>query len=399
MTFTIERLNLEAVGVGPEDQHVPRTLPGEEVELADGVARIITPSADRVKPPCSHYKACGGCSLQHASDTFVADWKIDVVRKALSARSLAIPETTLHTSPVKSRRRAKFSATRTKKGAMVGFMSPKSHILVPITQCWVLDPKLVEALPVLEAVTTQFASRKEVLGLQVASSEAGLDLVIQTDRDVTDTMRMELAQFAQKHSLARLTWRDEVIVTLRDPIQHFGVASVVPPAGAFLQATVDAENALAKAVAECVGDAAIIADLFAGSGTFALRLAQSARVHVVESQGDMLTALDAGWRMAKGLKKVTTETRDLYRRPLLPDELAKFDAIVIDPPRAGAMAQFAEIATAGVQIIASVSCNPVSFARDAEILINAGYSFKRLWIVDQFRWSPHTEVVGLFVKT
>ena len=399
MPHVIERLNTDAIGVSSEGVHIPRALPDETVEIGDdGSAKIITPSHQRVKPPCPHYKACGGCSLQHANDEFVAGWKVDVLRKALDTKSVDAPDITTYTSPAQSRRRAKFSATRTKKGAMVGFMAARSNILIPISTCLVVDPKLVEALPTLEELTVEFASRKEVLGLQVTTSDDGLDVVIDTDRPLTDALRQQLALFAQKNSLARLAWKDEVIVTIRQPAQTFGSVTVVPPSGSFLQATPQAEKMMAQTVIECVGDATAVLDLFAGVGTFALQLANTSKVHAVEGDAEMMAALDTGWRKSSGLKHVSTETRDLFRRPLLPDEMAKFDVIVIDPPRAGAQAQFTEIAQSNIAKVVSISCNPVSFARDAAILTGAGYRLRQLWVVDQFRWSSHIEVIGYFEK-
>ncbi|MCC5983842.1 MAG: class I SAM-dependent RNA methyltransferase, partial [Rhodobacteraceae bacterium] len=197
--------------------------------------------------------------------------------------------------------------------------------------------------------------------------------------------------------LARLAWEGEVIALAALPAQTFGRAQVVPPPGAFLQATEDGEATLLAAVRGAVGDAARVADLFAGCGTFTLPLAERAEVHAVEGDAAMLAALDAGWRRAAGLKRVRTETRDLFRRPLLADELACFDAVVIDPPRAGAAAQVAELARAQVPVIAAVSCNPVTFARDARVLVAAGYCLQTVQVVDQFRWSAHVELAARFV--
>jgi 23S rRNA (uracil1939-C5)-methyltransferase len=205
---------------------------------------------------------------------------------------------------------------------------------------------------------------------------------------------VSLAQIAYQSGVARLVWDDEVIAQEVPPTQSFGPASVCPPAGAFLQATKDGEAALLSSVQEIVGEADRIADLFAGCGTFALPLARTAEVHAVESEPDMLSALDQGWRMAKGLKKVTHEARDLFRRPLMPYELRKLDAVVIDPPRAGAEAQIAEIVKSDVPRLAYVSCNPVTFSRDAAILSEAGWTVDWVQVVDQFRWASHVELAA-----
>jgi 23S rRNA (uracil1939-C5)-methyltransferase len=194
--------------------------------------------------------------------------------------------------------------------------------------------------------------------------------------------------------LARIAWEDEIVVTHRPPVQSFAGIETVPPPGAFLQATVHGEATLRGAVTEAVGTADRVADLFAGCGTFALPLALQAKVHAVEGDPAMIAAMEEGWRKAKGLKPVTAETRDLFRRPLMADELSGYDAIVIDPPRAGAEAQARALAVGGPPVIAAVSCNPVSFARDARILSEGGYVIDWIEIVDQFRWSPHVELAA-----
>lgn len=234
--------------------------------------------------------------------------------------------------------------------------------------------------------------------MTVTDSDAGLDLRIDSDQPLTDQMRLDLAVFAQSHGLARLTWQDEPIATINPPSHVFGPAQVVPPPGAFLQATADGEAALRDAVVEIVSGASRIVDLFAGCGTFTLPLAQRAEVLAVEGEAAMLTALDRGWRGAQGLKRVTTETRDLFRRPLEPDELRGFDAAVIDPPRAGAEAQVATLAASDIGTVAMVSCNPVTFGRDAAALSKAGFVLDWVQVVDQFRWSAHAEVVAQLTR-
>jgi len=207
-------------------------------------------------------------------------------------------------------------------------------------------------------------------------------------------MRADLGQFANAQGFARLSWDGETVATIQPPRVMFDGIAVTPPPGAFLQATAEGEAALRASVTEALGDAATIADLFAGCGTFALSLARGAQVHAVEGEASLVAALDAGWRQAQGLKTVSTEVRDLFRRPLLTGDLARFDGVVIDPPRAGAEAQMRELANSDVQRIASVSCNPVTFARDTAILIEGGFRLNWIDVVDQFRWSPHVELVA-----
>ena len=259
-------------------------------------------------------------------------------------------------------------------------------------------PELRAALGLVKALAITGASRKGEISVQINTSEAGLDVEVRGGKPLDPALQISLAQAAEQFSLARLSWEDDVIALRAPPIQRFGRAQVVPPPGAFLQATKEGEGALLHHVQTIVADARSIVDLFSGCGTFSLPLAETKEVHAVEGEKAMVQAMDAGWRKSEGLKKLTHEARDLYRRPLLVDELKRFDAAVIDPPRAGAEAQFGELAKSGIKTIAYVSCNPMSFARDAAILREAGYSLGFVQTVDQFRWSSHVELVGAFVK-
>lgn len=395
----ILRLGHHGDGIADGPIFAPLTLPGEMVSgTVDGNTlsdvRILTPSDDRIAPPCRHFKSCGGCQLQHASDDLVATWKQDVVKHALDAHGLETVFRPLHTSPAQSRRRATFAARRTKKGAMAGFYGRSSDVLIEIPDCKLLAPEVLEGRAVAEDLAVIGTSRKAALAVTVTASVNGLDVAVAHGKPLDGPLRQELASLCERRGLARLSWGDEVIAMRHAPVQTFGRAAVTPPPGAFLQATQDGEAALLAAVKEAVAGADTLADLFAGCGTFALPLAETARVHAVESVGEMMTALDHGWRMAEGLKPVTTETRDLFRRPLLPDEMRKLDAVVLDPPRAGAERQVAEIISARVPKVAYVSCNPVTFARDAQAMVSAGYTLDWVQVVDQFRWSSHVELAA-----
>lgn len=400
--ITVERLTLRAEGVGG-GVTVARALPGEVVEgeAVDGriaQPRIVTPSPDRVAAPCRHYKACGGCALMHASDGFVAGWKQQVVQTALAAQGIEAPFRPILTSPPQSRRRATLAGRRLKVGALVGFHARASDTVTAIPGCRLLDPALIAAIPACEALVAAGGSRKGEVKLTVTRFDEGVEVAVSDGKPLDTALRIELPQIAARHGLARLVWSDEVLVQTEPPTLAMGPARVSPPPGAFLQATPQGEAALLDAVREAVGNARRIVDLFAGCGTFALPLATRAEVHAVEGAKPLLAALDRGWRGAQGVKQVTTEARDLFRRPLLPDELARFDAVVIDPPRAGAEAQTAQLARAQVPVIAHVSCNPVTFARDARVLTGAGYRLDWVQVVDQFRWSAHVELVARFSR-
>jgi len=409
--LTIARLGQKGDGVaaGPAGPvFIPFALPGEVVSgEVDGdrmeAPKIVTPSADRVAAPCRHFRSCGGCALQHASDAFLANWKRQVVTTALAAQGIEAEVADTITSPPRSRRRATFSARRTKKGALVGFHARRAGEIVAIADCPLVLPSLMAALPAVEALALAGGSRKGELKVAVTATDSGLDVAVEGGKAPEEgtegaAFRMALAGVAEAHDLARLTWGGEPVALSRPPSVTFGRATVQPPPGAFLQATAAGEAALVRLVREGVGNAARVADLFAGCGTFALPLAEQAEVLAVEGDAALTRALDAGWRGAAGLKRVTTETRDLFRRPLLPVELAKIDAVVFDPPRAGAEAQAREIAKSAVPRVVGVSCDPATFARDARILLDGGYRLTRVTPVDQFRWSGHVELVGVFAR-
>ena len=401
---TITRLGLHGDGVADGPLYVQRALPGEKVagevdgqNLTD--PKILMSSDRRVAPPCRHYKSCGGCQLQHADDDFVATWKVGVVQQALTAHGLDTEFRPIATSPPRSRRRAGFAARRTKKGAMVGFHGRASDTIVPIPDCQLLVPEVLAATPAIEELAHAGASRKAVLSVMVTQSLPGLDVTVRDGKALDGQLRQTLAAVAQRADFARLTWDDEVVAMRAPPVQIFGAAEVTPPPGAFLQATAHGQQVLTDAVLEITEGAGRIIDLFAGCGTFTLPLAAGAEVHGVEGDAEMLAALDRGWRHAEGLKRVTTEPRDLFRRPLMPDELVKADAVVLDPPRAGAEAQVAELVQAHVPRLAYVSCNPVTFARDVSVLTGAGYNLDWVQVVDQFRWSAHVELVASLTAT
>ena len=334
--------------------------------------------------------------MQHASDALVAEWKLGIVQGALSGQGLAAHFRPIVTSPPRSRRRATLSARRTKSGVLLGFHARASDMVVAVPNCQLLHPKLIATFPALEALAKIAGSRSTELAMTVTASLAGPDVVIRGGKPLDSELQLDLARLAETHGIARLTWDNETIALRTQPMQRFGRALVAPPPGAFLQATAEGESALLQAVSLAVGPAKRIVDLFAGVGTFALPLAERAEVHAVDSEVAMMAALEKGARGAEGLKRVTVEARDLFRRPLEPDEFKGVDAVVIDPPRAGAEAQTERLAAARVPVIAFVSCNPVTFARDAKTLVDAGYQLDWVQVIDQFRWSSHVELVARF---
>ena len=404
MKLVIDRLGHLGDGIAPGETgpiFVPGLLPGEVVEgilqgdqLAD--FRILTPSVNRVKPPCVHAKTCGGCMMQHASDAFVAEWKLGIVKGALAGQGLTTVFLPIQTSPPKSRRRATISARRTKNGALMGFHARASDLLVSVPNCQLLHPDLIATFPGLEALVKLGGSRSAEVSFTVTQSLGGPDVMVTAGKPLDSALQLELARVTETFGFARLTWNGDAVALRAAPMQRFGRAIVSPPPGAFLQATAEGEAALLQAIIQAIGPAKKIVDLFAGIGTFTFPLAERAEVHAVESEAPMVAALDKGARATGGIKRITTEVRDLFRRPLEPDEFKGVDAVVIDPPRAGAEAQTAALARAKVPVIAFVSCNPITFARDAKVLVAAGYTLDWVQVVDQFRWSSHVELAARF---
>jgi 23S rRNA (uracil1939-C5)-methyltransferase len=404
--LTIDRLGHHGDGIAMGEYgpiYVPGCLPGEEVEgdlVKDTLTnvRIVTPSANRVKQPCAHARTCGGCLIQHVSDEFVAEWKQGIVVGALAAQGVSAKFRPITISPARSRRRATLSARKTKGGVQMGFHARGSDTLVSVPNCQLLHPDLIAAFPALEMLVKLGGSRTAEVQLTVTRSLAGADVAVTGGKPLDAALQMEMARLCEAHKIARLTWNGETVAMRAAPVQRFGRALVVPPPGAFLQATAEGETALLQAVALAIGSARKVVDLFAGSGTFSIPLAERAEVHAVEGEATMIAALEKGARMAEGLKRLATEVRDLFRRPLEPDEFKGVEAVVIDPPRAGAEAQVAVLAKTAVPVIAYVSCNPATFARDARVLVEAGYQLDWVQVVDQFRWSSHVELAARFSR-
>lgn len=402
----ISRLGAQGDGVadtadGPV--FVPFALPGETVTAAREKNRatllaVLEPSALRVAPPCHHFTECGGCALQHLSPPAYLVWKRDRVVEALAARRIEAPVGEAVPCEPASRRRAVFSARRGDRGIVLGYNRALSHELIDIAECPILVPAIVAALPLLRRIAGIVAATRDPFHLTVTQTDTGLDVAAEGSGPLSEAARRAAAEFAIRERLARLSVDGEVVVEPVKPAVSFGAATVAPPPGAFLQAVASAEEAMARLVGGHLGKAKRVADLFSGSGTFALRLAVRSEVHAVEADAAALSALDRGFRFAAGLRKVTTEKRDLFRRPMTFKELNLFDGIVFDPPRAGAEDQSKQIARSDVQKVAAVSCNPVTLARDLAILVAGGYRVQSVTPVDQFLWSPHVEAVALLEK-
>ena len=414
MKIDIETLGAQGDGIAQTPDgplYVAYTLPDETVEVAPleadraALKRIVTPSSHRVKPSCRHFGQCGGCALQHLDGEIYRDWKRDLVAHALAHRGLETEVEPLVRSQPHSRRRATFAATRTKKSVTLGYYARGTHNIVDIGECPLVVPEIENALAGLAALVAPGLSRKGRAAITVTATRSGLDVSVTGGKALDDAedsgLRAALANGANEMDLARLSWESEIVAERRPPMIRLGKLDISLPPGGFLQATAEGEAELSSRVQAMVGNARQVADLFAGAGTFAALLAETAAVHAVESDEEALKRLARAVRdqgPGLGLKPLTTERRDLFRRPMLAVELGKFGAVVLDPPRAGAQAQAEELAKSSVPRIAYVSCNPASFARDARLLADGGYRLVSVTPVDQFLWSAHVELVGLFVK-
>lgn len=348
-------------------------------------------------PACRHFGACGGCTLQHVEQAAYRAGKRRRVEEALARAGLNVPVGELVACPPGSRRRVALSARRTAGGVLLGYRRASSHEIIDIEECPVARPRIVAALPDLKRLAGMVAGR-EVVRVGVTETASGLDVALAEGERPDEAGRRRLVATALELGLARLSLDGEVLVAARPPQIMFGTAAVTLPPGAFLQAVAETEAAMAALVGNHLARARHIADLFCGSGTFALRLAAHAEVHAVEAEAAPLAALEAAFRNTQGLRRVKVERRDLSRRPLTVKELAAFDGLVFDPPRAGAEEQARQIARSDVPLVAAVSCNPATLARDVKILADGGYAIRSVTPLDQFLWSAHVEAVALLEK-
>ena len=385
---------------------VDGALAGERAEIsvyrkhakynsANAVA-ILGASAQRAAPRCRYFGRCGGCLLQHWQAPPYLAWKQGLVEAALRREGLAAPVAPIRDAHGAGRRRAIFHARRSGARTVLGFAERRSHAMVDLDDCPVLAPGLRSALPALRTVAETLAPLDKPLDLQATLTETGLDLDVRGSGPLPPMVLMDLAALAERSGFARLTRHGEMVLQRTAPVVGMGAARVELPVAGFLQATAEGEACLAGLVAEATSGARRIVDLFAGAGTFALRLASTARVHAAEGNAAAVAALLKAGRATPGLKRVEGEARDLFRRPLLAQELDGFDAAVIDPPRQGAEAQVRELAATTLGRLVYVSCNAATFARDARRLVDGGWRLETVIPVDQFRYSPHVELVAVF---
>jgi 23S rRNA (uracil1939-C5)-methyltransferase len=346
-------------------------------------------------PICPHFGVCGGCTVQHWDAAPYCAWKRGLAVEALRQAGLDAPVADLIDAHGAGRRRATFHARRGTHDILeVGFSAARAHRVIAIDRCPILAKSLDDALPAAWAIAEALQPKKKPLDIAATATDSGLDIDVRGSGPLTAPLTATLARVAAAHDLARLTRHGELVVQNRAPSLRIGGATVALPPAAFLQATAEGEAALARLVLSACAGATKIADLFCGIGPFALRLAERARVLAVDNDGAALAALKRAAASTSGLKPVEVQERDLFKDPLLAAELRRFDAVVFDPPRQGAQAQARALAASSVPLIVAVSCNPATFARDAAELVRGGYRLVEVTPVDQFRYSPHVEIVA-----
>jgi len=385
----IIRIAARGDGVTPSGRHVPFGVPGDAV-LDDGALAF---GPHHQEPPCPHFPECGGCQLQHADDEVYRDYLVSRVSGALAQHDLRTEVRSPYLSPPNSRRRATLKALKVGQGAVVGFNAEKSHRVIDMRECHILRPELFALVEPLRQLLPGRLQPKGIVEIQLTLIDAGPDLLLKGIHARRLDEIEQLTAFAMKHDLARLgVDRGLGPETLYEPqpasVMLSGSRVAFPP-GAFLQATEDGEDALVQAVQEALAGASAIADLFAGLGTFAMSTNAS---YAAEASRDAAAALK------RAAPAMNVEHRDLYRRPVDLKELKRFDGVVLDPPRAGAVEQVAQLASSTMPRIAYVSCNPATFARDAKTLADGGYQLAWVQPVGQFRWSTHVELAASFTR-
>ncbi|WP_316202499.1 MULTISPECIES: class I SAM-dependent RNA methyltransferase [unclassified Bradyrhizobium] len=410
----VERLVIDHVGhrgdgvslSSGEALYVPYTLAGETVEAAvvpghpdrRKLLAVEAASSERIAPFCAHFGVCGGCAIQHWMPGPYQQWKRNIVVETLRAAKVDCEVADLIDAHGAGRRRATFHARMgTHEVLRVGFSAANSHDIVPIDRCPILDPALDGALETAWALAEALKPTGKPLDIQATATSNGLDIDIRGSGPLPPPRIAALSRLAEQHRLARLTRHGELVLMRNAPVVTMGTAQVTLPPGSFLQATVQGEETLAQLVMERIRKAKHVADLFCGVGPFALRLATRARVTAMDNDAGAIAALQRA-SGTPGLKPIKAEARDLFRRPLMPPELRDIDAVVFDPPRQGAQAQARQLAASKVPVIVAVSCNVTTFARDMRMLIDGGYKLETVVPVDQFRHTPHVELVARLVR-
>lgn len=417
LELEINELGAAGDGIGRADgqtYYVPYTVPGDHVTIrplekqgkgiAAEVDKIRHPSADRIKAKCKHFGTCGGCSLQHVNDQTLAHWKQELIEKSLQRAGIFNSEfEPILTSPERSRRRVEFVASKRKKGVMVGYHIRRSHQIFDVGECPLITKRLQNLIQPLRTVLSEIMPRNSKARLTLTDTENGADLLITSEIEVNLQVREMLAQFAGLQPISRISWYDtrnrilEKLCELKPVEIPIGDHRVPLSPGGFLQATQEGQNSLIELVCKHLPPKTKTVDLFAGCGSFTLPAARFVKsVYAAENDPALVTSLKQAANQY--MLPVEAAAHDLFRDPLTSFELNKFECAIIDPPRAGALAQVTELAQSTIKTILFISCNPASFARDAKMLIDAGYRMGKITPIDQFRWSSHVEMFTYFTK-
>lgn len=412
----IESLGGQGDGIAKIDGkqvYIPYSVTGDEIDIKlqgnkARIKHIHKKSQYRTDPICNHYTKCGGCTVQHLQNEYYKEWKTRLLKTALLNQGINdVVIEPLKISPAGSRRRASFQAVGKNDGSlMMGYAEKGSHNIIDVSMCPILVPEIVGFLAPLKKFLASLLSPKQKIMVQITSGDNGLDVVFKSKGEVNLKLRMDLAEFAEKTDIARISWFDtslktpyyEMLAERRKPYVLFKGKKVFFPEGSFLQATYDGQEALISEMLKAIEGANNIIDLFSGCGTFSISAALFANVHAVENNEDMLLALKNSANMMQGMKSITTELRDLFLRPILPHELNRYDVVIIDPPRAGAKYQIDEIIQSDIKKLVMISCNPVTFARDAQALIDAKFRMSTVTPVDQFLYTSHLELIAVFTR-
>lgn len=408
-----ERLTIDHVGhfgdgvavSGGASVYVPFALGGETVDVLPSpghpdrraLAHVVTPSPQRIDPFCPHFGTCGGCTIQHWQPAAYRSWKRQLVIDTLNHAGIECDVGELIDAHGTGRRRMTLHARQSQQGILrVGFAAAGRHEIIAIDHCPVLDPAMQGAVEAANEIAELLKPVSKPLDIQITAADNGLDVDVRGSGPLDTAMLSALSKLAEKHNLARLTRHGELVIMRKPPVVRVGKAQVTLPPGSFMQPTALGEHTLAELAFARAKGAKHIADLFCGFGPFAFRLAEKFKVTAFDSDAGAVTALQNAVKLTQGLKPIKAETRDLFRRPLMPQELRDYDAVVFDPPRQGAQAQSQQLAASRIALAVAVSCNPATFARDARILIGGGFKIDGIVPVDQFRHTPHVELVARF---
>lgn len=406
--FTIDHVGHFGDGVALADGasiYVPYALGGETVDVLPSpghpdrraLAHVVAASPERIDPFCPHFGTCGGCAIQHWRPEAYRTWKRQLVIDTLQHAGIDCEVGELIDAHGTGRRRMTLHARQSQQGILrVGFAAAGRHEIIAIDHCPILDPAMHGAIEAANEIAELLRPVSKPLDIQVTAADNGLDVDVRGSGPLGTALLTSLSKLAEKHNLARLTRHGELVIMRKPPVVRVGKAQVTLPPGSFMQPTALGETTLAELAFARAKGAKHIADLFCGFGPFAFRLAEKFKVSAFDSDAVAVTALQNAVKLTQGLKPIKAEARDLFRRPLMPQELRDYDGVVFDPPRQGAQAQSQQLAASRIALVVAVSCNPATFARDARILIDGGFKIDSITPVDQFRHTPHVELVARF---